>query len=59
MISSQKITFFTQLIISMQEAVFALEQASKLGDAKKFNEINQELLKLNSEINQELSKLTK
>lgn len=57
MLSTQKIIFLKQLIASAQEALFALEQASKIGDAKKFNEIKKELMNLDKEIRQELSKI--
>lgn len=57
MLSTQKIIFFKQLIASMQEALFALEQASKTDDAKKFNEIKKELMNLDKEIRGELSKI--
>ncbi len=47
MISQDKIAFLMHLIISSKESLIALEQALKIGDEKKVEEIKNSLIKLN------------
>lgn len=58
MISLQKITFLTQLVVSAEQLLFDMEQADQLGDEKKFNELKKEFEKLNNEIKTEIKSLS-
>lgn len=47
-----------QLVVSAEQILFDLEQSKQLGDEKKFNELRQELEKINNEINAEIKSLS-
>ncbi len=58
MISQDKITFLMQLVLSSQEAAFSLEQALRLEDKEKIEQLKKELLNLNNEIKKTLIKMS-
>lgn len=47
-----------QLVVSAEQILLDLEQSKQLGDEKKFNELRQELEKINNEINAEIKSLS-
>ncbi|UZE94008.1 MAG: hypothetical protein IB618_00310 [Candidatus Pacearchaeota archaeon] len=57
MISSDKIASLMQLILSSKESTIALEQALKVGDEKKVEEIKKDIITLNRNIKKNLSEL--
>jgi len=54
MISQQKITFLMQLVLSAQETVVLVDEASRVGDEAKLEELKKALAKLNDEISRNL-----
>lgn len=50
MISDDKIAFLMHLILSSKESITILEQALKIGDEKKVEEIKKNLVNLNKNI---------
>jgi len=59
MISTDKIAFLNQLILSCQETVFALEHSFNSGDSKKVEELKKTILDLDSTIKKILGELKK
>ena len=57
MISNDKIAFLTQLVLSSKESALMLEQALRVGDEKKVEEIKKDLIKLNKNIKKILFEL--
>lgn len=57
MISVDKIAFLMHLILSSKESSIALEQALKVGDEKKVEEIKKNLISLNKDIKRRLAEL--
>lgn len=54
MISQQKITFLMQLVLSAQETMVLLEEASRMGNESKVEELKSTLARLNDEISKNL-----
>lgn len=57
MIKVDKVAFLMQLILSSKEALVALEQALRVGDAKRVEEVKKEFISLNQTIKKSLSEL--
>ena len=57
MITNDKIALLMQLILSSKESVLTLEQALRMGDEKKVNEIKTDLKELNKAIKKKIIEL--
>jgi len=57
MITSDRIALLMQLILSSKESVTALEQALRIGDEKRVEEIKKDLITLNKAIKRKLTEL--
>ncbi|MCL6500658.1 MAG: hypothetical protein K6T16_01335 [Candidatus Pacearchaeota archaeon] len=57
MIQGDKVAFLMQLILSSKEELVVLEQALRVSDAKRVEEVKRELISLNRAIRKALTEL--